>query len=60
MAENEEKKKTAKPDPVFTKEQLVASARFADYRDALNALLDDGVFYTIPEAESILQGFLKH
>lgn len=59
MAENEEKKKAEKPDPVFTKGQLVASARFADYRDALNALLDDGAFYTIPEAESILQGFLK-
>ncbi|WP_278947806.1 hypothetical protein [Megasphaera elsdenii] len=35
------------------------SERFGDYADILNALLEDGQKYTIDEADSAIQGFLK-
>lgn len=60
MAEDEQKKKAARPDLVFSKKPLATSARFADYQDVLNTLLDEGAVYTIAETISILQGFLKH
>lgn len=43
----------------YPKEQILASARFANRRDILNALLTDGKEYTIKEVNSIMDGWLK-
>lgn len=43
----------------FSKEQLLASQRFANSRDLITALLDDGAKYTIEEAEKKIRNFLK-
>ena len=44
---------------VFTKDQLVKAKKFIKYTDLLNALLKEGVQYTVAEAESIVNNFLK-
>lgn len=41
----------------FAKSQILASARFADNRDAVEAILDDGKEYTIAEVETLLHDF---
>lgn len=57
--DNETKKDEAKAvTPKFTKEQLVASARFADNRDLVMALLDEGT-YTISEVEKKIEQYKK-
>lgn len=43
----------------FTKEQLMASKRFAARKDALKALLDDDTAYTIEQAENIIENYMK-
>jgi hypothetical protein len=43
----------------FTKEQLVASKRFAAKRDIAAAVLADGQSYTIENAEKLINSFLK-
>ena len=43
----------------FSKEQLIYSKRFQDYRDLLEGLLEQGKSYTIEEAEKEIQQFLK-
>lgn len=43
----------------FTKQQLVASKKFAEKKDLLNALLVDDRSYSMAEIEEILDGFLK-
>lgn len=45
--------------PVFTKERLLQSKRFAQQKDLLNALLKDDQEYTIVQVETILNRFLK-
>lgn len=47
------------PGSYFTKEQLLRSARFSGRRDLLNALLDDNKQYTLGEAETALNTYLK-
>lgn len=43
----------------FTKEQLRASKKFAERKDAIMALLDDKKTYTIVEAETIINNYMK-
>lgn len=43
----------------FTKQQLVASKKYAEKRDLINALLADDRSYSMAEVEEILSGFLK-
>lgn len=45
--------------PLFSKETLLRSERFACARDALDALLADGGSYSAREAENILRDFYK-
>lgn len=47
------------PPPLFSKETLLRSERFAHARDALAALLVDGESYSAREAENILRDFYK-
>lgn len=48
-----------KPENLFSKEQLLMSERFADRKDALNALLTSDKQYSISEVEKLLDNFLK-
>ena len=43
----------------FTKEVLVKSKRFKDKRDLVSAILEDGVEYTVEEAEKEIEKFMK-
>lgn len=51
--------KKAKAEPVFFKEDLVKSRRYADKRDILNALLKRGETYTIEQVDKIISDFLS-
>ena len=52
------KKVDSKATATFTKDRLVASEKYARYRDLLNVLLEDGKEYTDSEVQTALDGFL--
>lgn len=61
-----EKKNDAKavvaPKPLeaaFGKEQIIEAKRFADRKDILNALLENGKMYTIAEASRLMDEYMK-
>lgn len=43
----------------FSKAQLVASDRFRERRDILEALLDDGGLYTVKAVEKMIERYMK-
>lgn len=43
--------------PKFTKEALVASIRFREYKDLLEALLEDDKEYTTDEVDKLINDF---
>jgi len=45
--------------PVFSKEQLVASKTYRDYRDALGVVLKDGEYYSREQVKNLLDEFLN-
>ena len=50
----------AKPAaPTHSKEQLLRFQRYANRRDILSALLEDGSYHTIQDVDQILKKFLK-
>lgn len=49
----------AKKENDFTKEQLLASERFRERKDILNALLAEGERYTISGAEQMIENYRK-
>ena len=48
-----------KQETVFTKEQILASNKYADRRDVLGAILKDGCTYTFEKVDSLLEKFMK-
>lgn len=44
---------------MFTKQQLLASKKYAEKKDLLNALLVDDRSYSMAEVEETLNSFLK-
>ena len=50
------KKETA---PTFTKDQLAASKRYANLRDLVSVLLEDGRQYTLAEVDEKIRTFKK-
>ena len=54
-----EVKETAKPEQGFTKEQILASAKYANRRDLLTVLLDDGKPYTAEQVEQVMNDWFK-
>ena len=52
------KKVEPKATATFTKDRLVASEKYAHYRDLLNVLLEDGKEYTDSEVQAVIDGFL--
>lgn len=53
------KVKETKREPRFTKNQILAAAKYNHRRDALSAILVDGESYTIKEVNSLLEKFMK-
>lgn len=45
--------------PVFDKEQLLQSKKYAQHKDLLNALLDAERAYTLQEVDDMIKDFLK-
>lgn len=43
----------------FTKDQLLASKRYANRQDILNALLKDSEKYTIEQVDAFIEKFMK-
>jgi len=52
-------KQKEKQDAMFSKEQILASNKYADRRDALDAILEDNGVYTIEQVDSLLEKFMK-
>lgn len=55
-------KKTAEEPvtaPRFTKAQLMSSRKYADRKDLIGALLDDGIEYTVSQVDGLIENFLK-
>ena len=46
-------------EPMFSKEQILASARFANRRDLVNALLDEKKSYTVKNVDSLIEKYMK-
>ncbi|MBQ4541217.1 MAG: hypothetical protein IJA23_00015 [Clostridia bacterium] len=52
-------KQKEKQDAMFSKEQILASNKYANRRDALDAILEDNGVYTIEQVDSLLEKFMK-
>jgi len=52
---------TAKTEaaPTFTKDQLATSKRYANLRDLVTVLLEDGKQYTLAEVDEKIEAFKK-
>ncbi len=64
MAESKRGKKTArapeeKKENKFSKGQLLASERFREKRDMINAFLDEKEQYTIQDVEEMIGKYMK-
>lgn len=51
--------KTETPAAKFSKQQILAAKKYADRRDLLAVLLDDGKPYTLAEVDKLIEEFLK-
>lgn len=45
--------------PVHTKAQLLASKKYANRQDIINALLEDGKTYTTAQVDALIEKFMK-
>ena len=50
---------TGRVENKFSKEQLIASSRFRERRDILEALLTDGELYTVNAVEEKIERYMK-
>lgn len=46
-------------EPQFSKEQIVASARYRNHRDLVDALLDDKKKYTFETVDKMIENYKK-
>lgn len=46
-------------EPMFSKEQILASARFANRRDLVDALLDTDKSYTLETVDNLIDKYMK-
>lgn len=51
--------KVKKTEPVFSKERLTQSAKYADSRDLLTVLLSEKENYTYKQVDELIQQFKK-
>ena len=54
-----EKKIETKQESKFSKEQILASKKYVNRRDALGAILADEKQYTFEQVDSLLDKFMK-
>lgn len=45
--------------PTYTVEQLAASKRYANRRDIIRALLEEGKTYTLDEVDRLIEMYMK-
>lgn len=45
--------------PVYSKAQLLASKKYANRQDILNALLEDGKTYTTDQVDALIEKYMK-
>lgn len=50
---------TAKKVPIFTKDQLRNSDKYAKYRDVVGVVLEEDKTYTVEECEKLINSFLN-
>ncbi len=55
----EKKTKQGKQEMMFSKEQILASNKYANRRDILGAILSDDDTYTFEKVDSLLDKFMK-
>lgn len=48
-----------KAEPTYTKDQVVLSQRYANRRDLVSVLLEDGKTYTLAEVDALINMFMK-
>ncbi|MDL2301329.1 hypothetical protein LJC58_03135 [Lachnospiraceae bacterium OttesenSCG-928-D06] len=58
-ATNAETVQTTAEPIQFSKEQILASAKFANRRDLVDALLDEKGKYTMEQVDELVNSFLK-
>ena len=49
----------ARSEPMFSKKQVLASTRFANRRDLVDALLDEKKSYTMETVDDLIQKYMK-
>ena len=49
----------AAPEAVYTREQVMSSQRYANRRDLVSVLLEDGKQYTLAEVDEKIEAFKK-
>ena len=54
-----EAKSSEKVEPMFSKEQILASAKYTSRRDLVDALLDNKKSYTIEMVDEAINKFMK-
>lgn len=51
--------KSGQTEPVFSKEQILASDRYANRRDLVDALLDTDKSYTLKTVDNLIEKYMK-
>ncbi len=59
MSDTTKPSRSAEKKALFSKEQLMASEKYAGRRDLLNALLGDDKSYSINEADAAIERYPK-
>ena len=61
MAKNETAAAPAKTvlEAVYTREQVMSSQRYANRRDLVSVLLENGKTYTLAEVDALIDKFMK-
>ena len=59
MAKNETPAAPVKAEATYTKEQIAGSKRYANRRDLVSVLLEDGKAYTLAEVDELINKFMK-
>lgn len=54
----EEKSSMEKSEEVFSKRQLIHTKKYSEKKDILNALLQEGKFYTMNEVDELVIKYL--
>ena len=51
--------KSEQTEPMFSKEQILASDRYANRRDLVDALLDEDKSYTMKTVDNLVEKYMK-